>query len=65
LTSTFGSRRTRSKAARFSRRVDLVLRAAVEEVEDRARQPPLREASQIRDIHRPGEVGHKLRVTLP
>jgi hypothetical protein len=36
----------------------LVLRAPVEEVEDRARQAPLRETSQIRDIHRPGEVGH-------
>ena len=36
----------------------IVLGAPVEEVEDRARQAPLRETSQIRDIHRPGEVGH-------
>src|ERR1041385_3050493 len=43
----------------------LVLGAAVEEVEDRARQAALRDAPQIVDIHRPGEVGHNCGVTLP
>src|ERR1041384_3005430 len=38
---------------------------AVEEVEDRARQAALRDAPQIGDIHRPGEVGHNCGVTLP
>src|SRR5207302_8039865 len=42
----------------------LVLGAAVEEIEDRARQAPARELAQILDIDRPGEVGHIIRAAL-
>jgi hypothetical protein len=44
---------------------DLVLRAAVEKVEDGARQAPLGEAPQVFDAHRMVEVGHNSGLTVP